>query len=318
LQKLLFRDKINKSFFVLEVFMRKKLQTAFNPRQYMLSKDFELYYYEDRSLPKVDVHSHDYYEFYFFLEGNVEMQIGEKLYPVRYGDIMLIPPHLPHRPIIKSQETSYRRFVFWISQEYCNHLLQSSPDYAYIMQHVEIEKHYIFHTDQIAFNAVQSKLLRLLEEMRSNKFGRDAQIAICINDLVLNLNRLAYEQNTPKRKNPEYMLYQQLEAYIEEHIEEDLSLETLAKKFFVSKYHIAHVFKDNIGLSIHQYISKKRLNHCRDAISGKMSITEAYHMYGFGDYSSFYRAFKKEYGISPKDYRDMQIDLNSENDYTKH
>jgi len=298
--------------------MRKKLQTAFNPRQYMLSKDFELYYYEDRSLPKVDVHSHDYYEFYFFLEGNVEMQIGEKLYPVRYGDIMLIPPHLPHRPIIKSQETSYRRFVFWISQEYCNHLLQSSPDYAYIMQHVEIEKHYIFHTDQIAFNAVQSKLLRLLEEMRSNKFGRDAQIAICINDLVLNLNRLAYEQNTPKRKNPEYMLYQQLEAYIEEHIEEDLSLETLAKKFFVSKYHIAHVFKDNIGLSIHQYISKKRLNHCRDAISGKMSITEAYHMYGFGDYSSFYRAFKKEYGISPKDYRDMQIDLNSENDYTKH
>ena len=298
--------------------MRKKLQTAFNPRQYMLSKDFELYYYEDRSLPKVDIHSHDYYEFYFFLEGNVEMQIGEKLYPVRYGDIMLIPPHLSHRPIIKSQETSYRRFVFWISQEYCNHLLQSSPDYAYIMQYVEIEKHYIFHTDQIAFNAVQSKLLRLLEEMRSNKFGRDAQIAVCINDLVLNINRLAYEQNTPKRKNPEYMLYQQLEAYIEEHIEEDLSLETLAKKFFVSKYHIAHVFKDNIGLSIHQYISKKRLNHCRDAISGKMSITEAYHMYGFGDYSSFYRAFKKEYGISPKDYRDMQIDLNSENDYTKH
>ena len=298
--------------------MRKKLQTAFDPRQYMLSKDFELYYYEDRFLPKVDIHSHDYYEFYFFLEGNVEMQIGEKLYPVRYGDIMLIPPHLSHRPIIKNQETSYRRFVFWISQEYCNHLLQSSPDYAYIMQYVEIEKHYIFHTDQIAFNAIQSKLLRLLEEMRSNKFGRDAQISVCINDLVLNINRLAYEQNTPKRKSPEYMLYQQLETYIEEHIEEDLSLETLAKKFFVSKYHIAHVFKDNIGLSIHQYITKKRLNHCRDAISGKMSIAEAYHLYGFGDYSSFYRAFKKEYGISPKDYRDMQIDLGSENDYTKH
>lgn len=297
--------------------MRRKLQTAFQPRQYMLSKDFELYYYEDRSLPKVDLHSHNYYEFYFFLEGDAQMQVEEELFPVRHGDIMLIPPHHPHRPIIRSQETPYRRFVFWISQEYCNHLLQSSPDYAYIMQYVEIEKRYIFHTDQISFNMVQSKLLRLLEEMRSQKFGRDAQIAVCINDLVLNLNRLAYEQNTPKRKNPEYLLYQQLEAYIEEHLEEDLSLETLAKQFYVSKYHIAHIFKDNIGLSIHQYITKKRLNLCKEAISGKMSITEAYHLYGFGDYSSFYRAFKKEFGISPKDFRDMQIDPGYENDYTE-
>lgn len=289
--------------------MRKKLQTAFQPRQYMLSQDFELYYYEDRALPKVELHDHNYYEFYFFLEGDVQMQIGDILYPVRYGDIMLIPPHVSHRPIIRNQEQPYRRFVFWISQDYCNHLLQSSPDYAYIMQYVEIEKKYIFHTDQISFNSIQSKLLRILEEMRSKKFGRDAQISICINDLVLNINRLAYEQNTPKQRHFEYRLYQQLTEYIEEHMDEDLSLETLATKFYVSKYHIAHVFKDNIGMSIHQYITKKRLNLCRDAISGKMSITDAYQMFGFGDYSSFYRAFKKEYGISPKDYRDMQIDL---------
>lgn len=289
--------------------MRKKLQTAFQPRQYMLSKDFELYYYEDRTLPKVDFHTHDYYEFYFFLEGDVHIQVGKDIYPVRFGDIMLIPPHISHCTIIRSHDVPYRRFVFWISQEYCNHLLQSSPDYAYIMQYVETEKHYLFHTDQILFNEVQSKILRLLEEMRSQKYGRDTQISICVNDLILRLNRLAYEHNTPKRKNPEFLLYQQLTEYIEDHLEDDLSLEKLSGLFFVSKYHIAHVFKDNIGLSIHQYITKKRLNLCKEAISGKMSITEAYQMYGFGDYSSFYRAFKKEFGISPKDYRDMQIDL---------
>lgn len=293
--------------------MRKKLQTAFQPRQYMLSKDFELYYYEDRSLPSVDLHTHDYYEFYFFLEGDVQIQVGQELFPVRFGDIMLIPPHLPHCTLIHSHEVPYRRFVFWISQEYCNHLLQSSPDYAYIMQYVETEKNYIFHTDQITFNAIQSKILRLLEEMRAEKFGRNAQISICINDLVLALNRLVYEQTTPKYKNTERLLYQQLEEYIEDHLEEDLSLDELSKQFYASKYHIAHVFKDNIGLSIHQYITKKRLNLCREAISGKMSITEAYHKFGFGDYSSFYRAFKKEYGISPKDYRDMQIDPGTEN-----
>ena len=297
--------------------MRKRLQTAFQPRQYMLSKDFEIYYYEDRSLSKVDMHSHDYYEFYFFLEGDVQIQIGETLFPVRYGDIMLIPPHHSHHTIIRSQEKPYRRYVFWISQEYCNHLLQSSPDYAYIMQYVATEKRYIFHTDQVAFNAIQSKILRLLEELRSEKFGREAQISICVNDLVLSVNRLAHELNTPKKKTSEHLLYLQLEEYIEDHLEEDLSLEKLAEIFFASKYHIAHVFKDNIGLSIHQYITKKRLKLCQEAISGGMSITDTYQRFGFGDYSSFFRAFKKEYGISPKDYRDMQIDLSSENVYTE-
>lgn len=291
--------------------MRKRLQTAFQPRQYMLSKDFEIYYYEDRSLSRVDLHTHNYYEFYFFLEGDVQIQIGEELFPVSFGDIMLIPPYHTHCTVIRSQEIPYRRFVFWISQEYCNHLLQSSPDYAYIMQYVATEKRYIFHTDQIVFNSIQSKILRLLEELRSEKYGREAQISICVNDLVLGINRLAHEQNTPKKKASEHQLYRQLEEYIEDHLTEDLSLENLSELFYASKYHIAHVFKDNIGLSIHQYIMKKRLNLCKEAISGGMSITEVYHLFGFGDYSSFYRAFKKEYGISPKDYRDMQINLGS-------
>ncbi len=45
--------------------------------------------------------------------------------------------------------------------------------------------------------------------------------------------------------------------YIEEHLDEELTLEKLAGEFFVSKYYIAHIFKENIGLSIHQYIMKK-------------------------------------------------------------
>ena len=56
--------------------MKKNLQTAFITRQHMLSRDFELYYYNDHNLSKVDLHSHNYYEFYFFMEGDVSIQIG--------------------------------------------------------------------------------------------------------------------------------------------------------------------------------------------------------------------------------------------------
>lgn len=288
--------------------MKKNLQTAFNTRQYMLSKDYEIYYYSDHNLSKVDIHTHDYYEFYFFIEGNISTQIGEQVYPIQPGDIMLIPPHIPHRPIIHSLDVPYRRFVFWISQEYYQHLQELSDDYTYLIQYVLTSHSYIFHTDQITFNGIQARVIQLIEEMQSERFGKAAQLPLCVNDLVMYLNRILYNYIHPqKRHADERSLYRNLKLYIEEHLEDDLSLEILAKEFYVSKYHIAHVFKENLGMSIHQYITKKRLILCKEAILGDMSITEAYQTFGFGDYSSFYRAFKKEYGISPRDFRDMQV-----------
>lgn len=287
--------------------MKKNLQSVFNTRQYMVSKDFEIYYYNDHELTKVDRHTHNYYEFYFFLEGDISIQIDKETFPIKHGDILLVPPMIPHRPIIHSLKIPYRRFVFWVSCDYWNYLMQISPDYGYLMQYVQTSRQYIFHNDPITFNTVQSKVLRLLEEIHSERFGRSAQISLCVNDLVLCLNRLIYERTVPHPQNENLDLYQQLLKYIEQHLDEDLSLETLSKKFYVSKYHIAHIFTDNLGISIHQYITKKRLTLCREAILGKSSITEVYTTFGFGDYSSFYRAFKKEYGISPKDYRDMHI-----------
>ena len=66
--------------------MKKNLQTTFSTRQYMLSKDFEIYYYsdshDDNLRSKVRIHTHDYYEFYFFLEGNVSIQINDSEYPL--------------------------------------------------------------------------------------------------------------------------------------------------------------------------------------------------------------------------------------------
>ena len=69
--------------------MKKNLQTAFITRQHMLSRDFELYYYNDHNLSKVDLHSHNYYEFYFFMEGDVSIQIGTEVYPIHFGDIKM-------------------------------------------------------------------------------------------------------------------------------------------------------------------------------------------------------------------------------------
>lgn len=289
--------------------MKKNLQTAFLARQYMLSKDFEIYYYNDKNMPKVGLHTHDYYEFYFFLEGSVSIQIGEETYPLRFGDIILMLPGISHRPIIHDGNIPYRRFVLWISKDYYNRLLSLSSAYGYLIESAKSDKCYVYHNKQISFNTIQSMILHLLEELHAERFGREAQINLCLQELLLHLNRAVYERNHPKMKNTEQSLYHNVLTYIEDHIEEELSLEHLATVFFVSKYHIAHIFKENFGMPVHRYITKKRLTLCREAILGNQNITDVYLAFGFGDYSSFYRAFIKEYGISPKAFKEMQYQL---------
>jgi len=117
----------------------KKYQSTFSDRQHMESKDFEIFYYNDTNLSNVKSHSHDYYEFYFFLQGKISMQIADKSYPLQSGDVLLIPPGISHRLINQDEKTPYRRFIFWVSRSYFEEIKKTSTDYAYIIMQAETQ-----------------------------------------------------------------------------------------------------------------------------------------------------------------------------------
>ena len=276
----------------------------------MLSSDFEVYYYSDKDFQTLSPHAHNYYEFYLFIEGDVTMEIvkndGERISKkLEQGDLMLVPPGIRHHGIMGDSKKTYRRFVFWISKSCCNSLMQESVDYMYLIQKAEAFHKYIYHLDPASFHQVESKFLRLLEEISSERYGSNAMRHLCLCDLIITINRIVYEQENTQSGSDELSLFQNILSYIESNLEEPLSLDDIAGKFYVSKYYIAHLFKDTLGISLHQYIIKKRLYECRNALVTGSGITDIYEKYGFRDDSSFFKACKKDYGMSPTEYQNL-------------
>ena len=87
--------------------------------------------------------------------------------------------------------------------------------------------------------------------------------------------------------------------YLESNLSEDISIDELAARFYISKYHMMRRFREETGTSIHTYLSDKRLLLDRELIQNGTSATEACFQCGFRSYSAFSRAYGKLFGVTP-------------------
>ena len=130
-------------------------------------------------------------------------------------------------------------------------------------------------------------------------FGDIHLTVVTDREVLLTLGRTVWQRDHPRSKKKTVSSFQTVTDYIAAHLEGDLSLDALSRELYLSKFHIAHLVQDNTGLSLHRYVTKKRLSACCEAIRGGESIGACCARLGFANYSSFYRAFLKEYGVSP-------------------
>ena len=281
--------------------MPQRRASQFNARQYMVERDFEVYYYSDAHFHPVGSHSHDYYEFYFFESGSVTMELDGAPYPLRQGDLLVVPPHTPHRAIVADDGRPYRRFVCWIGTEFLADLTAQAEEYGYLTERARREQAYLYHFDPLTFNDIRLHLFALLDELHARRFGGAEQLRLALRRLLLTVSRLAWEQHRPVRDDADK--YARIAAYVDQHFSEALSVETIASRFYLSKSYVSHLFKESTGMSLYQYLTQRRLSAVCAAMKSGTPITEACLQYGFRDYSAFYRAFRKQYGLSPAEYR---------------
>ncbi len=87
--------------------------------------------------------------------------------------------------------------------------------------------------------------------------------------------------------------------YLNENIDKKISLDKIAKRFFVSKYYLCRAFKKHNGISVHGYINRKRIMLAKQFMESGETASGAAYRVGFGDYSAFYRAYVKIFGEAP-------------------
>lgn len=273
-------------------------------KQYMDSPDYEIYNYSDAVLPRVFPHRHDYYEIYFCRCDRLEYVIGKQVYHLNRGDLILLPPGYMHYPskIDAKPENQYTRMVLWCAVDFFERFLAIDPDLDRMWKSVIEHSSYHIRSSAVASQTLDNLCRHLLDVKRQGGFASRAREFSILLELFAQICQITQSAGHFERSAASTDMFNNIVYYIHVHLTDTLSLEELSEHFFVSKGYISRIFRENMGISVHQYILALRLSGCQEALKKGVPAAEAAEIYGFGDYSSFYRAFKNAYQISPREY----------------
>lgn len=276
-----------------------KQPQRYDPRQEMRYPDFELQHKRDFRLKDVALHHHDFYEIYFLIAGDVTYLVESKIIHVMPGDILLIPPREQHQVLIRPEMSVYERYVLWVEPRMLSKLSSPLSD---------LQKLLSPGSNQLRLKPeARVEILSILEalhrERTSQDYGADLLRESLLTQLLVTINRLLAKDGSQLDEDTRMnTIVAQVINYVNLHYSEPISLDLLAEKFFVSKFHLSHEFNRQVGTSLYRYIQRKRLLIARQLLDQGQKPSQVCPACGFSDYTGFYRAFKAEYGISPRQY----------------
>lgn len=259
-----------------------------------LKEDFRLFHINDQTKKDFSYHYHDFHKIIVFISGKVTYHIEGKAYHLKPRDILLVSQGAIHKPEI-DPSVPYERYIFWIrddlSYQELNTCFQKANDRSFNLVRAD--------------SALQERLKDLLPEieqtLQNEHFGDPVLRNALFTQFMIYINRifLRTSSSPDKKTYSSDTQVEQLLKYINRNLSENLSIDQLANRFFFSKYHMMRKFKNETGYTIHNYITSKRLLMARSLISQGMPVMKAAQASGFRDYTTFVRAYKKQFGKAP-------------------
>lgn len=268
-----------------------------------LTDNFRIFHLVDEEMKQIDFHYHDFHKILIFLKGNVSYCVEGRTYELTPNDIIFIHAGEVHRPI-QHDSTPYERIIIYVSKDFLDSYRQEKNDLTLCLKHAhENQSHVIrvpsFHSTRLG------QIVRELElSFRREEYANELYHEILFLEFMIQLNRAAIrdgiEYIANSASNPKMIA---IIDYLNEHLTEDLTIDHLADTFYLNRYYLMHTFKEETGCTIGHYITTKRLLMARDLIDGGFPITNACYECGFKNYSTFFRAYKKNFGITPNSSR---------------
>ena len=250
--------------------------------------------------PTVPPHFHNHYEIMYFLEGDAYYMVEGNNYEMNEGDLIITNPRELHCPVFRSKKP-YKRTILTLRPSFLSEFITDKYSPFYALDKRQLGSQNKISSETVKKYKIDEKFSEMEYYITSDK--REAELMVKTNlvQLLVTLNNIVLQENpTGKTSNIDAVI-----QYINRNLTNKMMLSTLEDEFHLSKYHIAHSFKEKTGLTIMEYITKKRIVMAKEMILDGSSLNEAAERVGFSDYSNFYRSFKKVMGFSPKDLRKL-------------
>jgi len=282
--------------------------------------DFELFHYKDEPPLDIGFHNHDFYEIYFFISGKVTYIVEGKSYNPKPGDIFLINNREVHKPVME-YGCVYERIVIWVDPAFIKRNSTEGTNLSSCFDSTLKNKQNLLRPSanmQALIRSTVSRLEQVCTDSFENSgfgsngsfgnsggFGSDILGNVYLIELLTYLNMIYFDSYKESIQD-DIIVNRKISDiihYINNNLAEPLSLDTLSKRFYISKYHLFREFKKCTGYTPHEYALHKRLIHSREQLKEGNRITDICQSCGFGDYSNFYRSFIKVYGMTPKEFQ---------------
>lgn len=194
---------------------------------------------------------------------------------------------------------SFRRIVFNLNTEFVARLFRQ---YAVAAPEDVFGSALIRPRPEISANLQQ--MFERGVELSAENTSKLEMIAVVL-QILSTLEKTSYHRSTRTKASDRNDILDDLIQYIDQNFSQKLTLNSVAEHFFVSPSTISHICSDRLQASFYQFVQQRRLAEGQRLILNGLTMEEVSTKIGFSNYQNFYRAFKKAYGISPKEYRQL-------------